>query len=56
MVIALVGVLIFWSGWAAFAGAGMTRNGRTPKARYGGSALMLGGVVGVLVGVRLLVS
>jgi len=56
MVIALIGMLIFWAGWAAYAGAGMTRNGRTLKARYGGSALLLAGVVGVLFGMRLLMS
>lgn len=56
MVIATVGVLLFWAGWAAYAGARMALRGHSLKARCGGSALMLTGVVGVLFGMRLLVS
>jgi hypothetical protein len=56
MIIVMVGVLIFWAGWAAFSGARMTMRGASLRTRCGGGALTLVGVSGVLYGMRLLVS
>ena len=55
MVIATVGAIIFWTGWAAWSGARMTLHSPTNKGRYGGAVLMLGGIAGLLFGIRLLV-
>lgn len=56
MVIVMVGVLIFWAGWTAFSGARMTMRGRTFGIRFGGAALTLVGVSGLLFAMRLLAS
>ena len=53
--IATVGTLIFWTAWAAWSGARMMLQSGSNKRRYGGAALMIGGMVGLLFGVRLLV-
>jgi hypothetical protein len=56
MIIAAVGILLFWAAWAAWTGWSMTLNAATLRRRIGGAALMLTGVVGLIYGVRLLAS
>lgn len=56
MVIVAVGTLLFWAGWASWAGASLTLKGATLRTRMGGTALMLSGVAGLVLGLRLLAS
>jgi len=56
MAIVAVGVLLFWAAWAVWTGSSLTLKAATRRARMGGIALMLAGVVGLLYGVRLLAT
>jgi len=56
MIVAFLGGLIFWAGWAAWTGARLTLNGVTLQSRVAGAVLMVGGVAGFLYGMRLLAS
>ena len=56
MVIAAIGALLFWAGWAAWTGSSVTLKAATLRARMGGVVLMLSGIVSLIYGMRLLTS
>lgn len=56
MTIVAVGMLIFWAGVAAWAGARVVFRPGSGLARFAGAALLIAGISGVLYGVRLLGS
>jgi hypothetical protein len=56
MVTVAIGVLIFFSGSAAWAGAKLAFKPGSALTRFTGAALLVAGISGVLYGVRLLGS
>jgi len=56
LTVVAIGMLIFWAGVAAWAGARVAFRPGPALARFGGAALLVAGISGVLYGVRLLGS
>ena len=56
MTVVAIGMLIFWAGVAAWAGARLAFRTGSALTRFAGAALMVAGFSGVLYGVRLLGS
>ncbi len=56
MTVVAIGMLIFWAGVAAWAGAKVAFGAGSALTRFAGAALMVAGFSGVLYGLRLLGS